>query len=166
MQILGALILMFLSTITLIAFFLAVTLLFPHRVSLSEHAAAEMSGRSFVLGLINTLFLAALIIGFIALADGTGVQLLYLVALALLIFYMICLAYGLAGLIQLVGGRLLPAASPNRQKILGALTLILGCLTPFVGWFGLLVYLCLLGFGSFILGFFRSSATLPATDSD
>jgi hypothetical protein len=166
MEYIGALILIILSAITLIAFFLAVSLLFPRRVGLSQQAASEMPGRSFVLGLINTLFFTALIFGFMALADRTGAQFLYLPALLLLVFYLIGLSYGLSALVQMTGVRLLPDASPNRQRILGALTLILGCLTPFIGWFGLFVYLCLLGFGGFVLGYFKKPNTLisPKTE--
>lgn len=166
MEYLAGLILVILSAITLIAFFLAVALLFPHRVGLSEQAAADMPGRAFVLGLVNTLFFAALIFGFMALGDGTGLQIFYLLALLLLIVYLIGLAYGLTGLVQLTGVRLLPAASPNRQRILGALTLLLGCLTPFVGWFGLFIYLCLLGWGGFVISFFRRPAPLPKLDTE
>jgi hypothetical protein len=155
MEYLGALLLIVLSSITLVAFFLAIAVLFPRRVGLSQQSAADMPGRSILLGLINTLFLAALIFGFIALADGTGAQFFSLLALGLLVVYLVGLAFGLTGLVQLVGTRMLPEAGVNRQRILGATTLILGCLTPFVGWFGLLVYLCLLGFGGIIISFFR-----------
>jgi hypothetical protein len=155
MEYLGAIILIILSTITTIAFFLAVSVLFPNRVDLSQQAANEMPGRSFVLGLINTLFFAALIFGLIALADGTGAQFLYLPALLLLAIYIIGLTFGLTALVQLVGGRLQPDASFPRQRILGALVLILGCWTPFIGWFGLFIYLSLFGFGGFVLSYFR-----------
>jgi len=166
MQYLGALIFIILTAITLIAFFLAVALLFPRRVGLSQEAAGDMPGRSFVLGLINSLFIAAFIFGFIALADGTGVQILYFPALILLIIYLVGLSYGLTGVIQMTGVRMLPEASVNRQCILGSVTLILGCLTPFIGWFGLLVYLCLIGFGSFVLSYFRREAPAATLESE
>lgn len=166
MEYFGALTLILLSVLTLIAFFLTVALLFPQRVGLSRQAAHEMPGRSFVLGLINTLFFAALIFGFMALADGSGAPIFYLPALLLIIFYLAALSLGLAGLILLTGERMLPKSSCNRQRILGALTLILGCLTPFIGWFGLFTYLCLLGFGSFVLSYFRNSAPIPTFKSE
>lgn len=166
MEYLGALILVILSALTLIAYFLSVALLFPRRVSLSQQAASEMPGRSFVLGLINTLFFTALIFGFIALADGTGAQFLYLPALLLIILYLVGLSYGLSGLILLTGERLLPDGGPIRQCVLGALTLILGCLTPFIGWFGLFFYLCLLGFGGFVLSYFYKPSSFPRPDSE
>lgn len=166
MQYLGALILIILSTITLIAFFLAVALLFPRRVGLSQQSAEDMPGRSFLLGLINSLFITALIFGFIALAAGTGAKIFHFPAILLLTIYLIGLACGLVGLIQLTGTRLLPKASLNRQRILGALTLILGSLTPLVGWFGLFVYLCLLGLGSFIISLFRRETPLLPIESE
>jgi hypothetical protein len=161
MQYLGALILLILTVFTLIAFFLVLTLFFPRRVRLSQLAAGNMPGRSFVLGLVNSLFISALIFGFLALGEGTGFQILFYPAFLLIIIYLIGLSCGLSGLVELTGARLLPEASENRQRILGAVVLILGSLTPFIGWFGLFIYLCLLGFGSFILSYF-SNETVPA----
>jgi hypothetical protein len=124
-----------------------------------------MPGRAFLLGLINTLFVAALFIGLAALAEASGIGLLLLLALLLLVIYLIGLVFGLTGMAQLVGGRLCPAWSPNRRHIAGALALILGCLLPYIGWFGLFVYVSLLGVGGVILSFFRKDQpAVPETE--
>ena len=154
---LGMLLLVVLAIFGLIALFLVVGVLFPRRVDLVFQAVDQMAGRALLLGLINTLFVAALFIGIAALAEATGLQLLFLLAILFLIIYVIGLVFGLTGMAQLVGGRLGPAWSPNRRHITGALALILGCLLPYVGWFGLFVYVSLLGVGGVILSFFRKN---------
>lgn len=152
---LGMLLLLVLAIFGLIALFLVVGVLFPRRVDLVFQAVDQMPGRAFLLGLINTLFVAALFIGLAALAEATGLGLLLLLAILFLVIYIIGLVLGLAGVAHLVGGRLVPAWSPNRRHIVGALALIFGCLLPYIGWFGLFAYVSLLGVGGVILSFFR-----------
>ncbi len=65
------------------------------------------------------------------------------------------LLLGLAGAVKLIGERLLPERSHHQQMVWGGLATVLGCLTPFIGWFGLFPYVALLGFGAFILSWFR-----------
>ncbi|MFZ6029228.1 MAG: hypothetical protein ACOYYS_16065 [Chloroflexota bacterium] len=139
----------------LAAFFLAVRLLFPVRTRSIQEAAEAMHARAFFLGLVNGLFFAALILGLFSLADSTGMAFLFLPALCLCAILLAALAYGLTGVVQLVGTRLLPDGSANRQTIAGAVVLILGCLAPFVGWFGLSFYISFLGLGAVIVSFFR-----------
>ena len=154
-DIFSGLIFIVLSFVTLVSFFLAVRLFFPFRTGLIQQAAESMHARAFFLGLINSIFLVALILGLIALADGTGASFLYFPALCLFVVLIAALAFGITGVVQFVGARLLPDGSPHRKTILGSVVLILGCLTPFVGWFGLFVYVSFLGFGGFILSFLR-----------
>jgi hypothetical protein len=51
---------------------------------------------------------------------------------------------------RIIGERIFPQLDPVRQMVFGSLILILACLTPFLGWFGMLPYLGLTGVGSFI----------------
>jgi hypothetical protein len=157
-DIFSGLIIIVFAAITLVSFFLAVRLLFPLRVELIQQAAEAMHVRAFFLGLVNSIFFAALIMGLIALADGTGASFLYFPALCLFAILIAALAYGLTGVVQLAGARLAPDGSLPRKSVLGSIVLILGCLTPFVGWFGLFVYVGFLGLGAFILSFFRKEA--------
>lgn len=154
---LGMLLLLVLAIFGLIALFLVVGVLFPRRINLTFDAMDQMPGRAFLLGLINTLFVAALLIGLVALAEATALGLLWLLAMLFLVIYLIGLLFGLTGVAQLVGGRLVPAWSPNRRHIAGALALILGCLVPYLGWLGLFVYVSLLGVGGVILSFFPNA---------
>ena len=155
LETLGMLLLVVLAIAGLIALFLVMGVLFPRRVDLVLQAADQMPGKAFLLGLINTLFVAALCVGIMALAEAAGLEPLALLAVLFLILYAIGLVLGLTGMAQLVGARLSPTWSSNRRHIAGALALILGCLTPYVGWFGLFVYVSLLGVGGVILSFFR-----------
>lgn len=164
MQEITALLIIVLMAAALAAFFLAIRLLFPARVELTRMAAEEMLARSFFLGLVNSIFFSAVILGLLALAENMGVAFLALLALILLVIYGIALAFGLTAMIELTGARLLPQGSANRRSILGSVVLILGCLTPFVGWFGLFVYVGFLGVGAFILGLFRKAVPTVLED--
>lgn len=143
--------------VTLVALFLSIGVLFSSKVERARRAAEESPGRSFVIGAINVLFLGVLGIGFSALADGVGAEVLQLPALLFLSVLVILLAFGLTGASLLIGERLFPAAGLFRSRLGGATALTLAALPPFVGWFGFLPYTAFLGSGGFILGLFRGS---------
>ncbi|MBI9048745.1 MAG: hypothetical protein JEZ00_04985 [Anaerolineaceae bacterium] len=151
----GMLLLLILTVICLIALFLAIGALFPRRTNLVYQALEQMPQRALLLGLINTLFVTALTLGFGALAETTGLEFLLLLPLILLIIFAIALAFGLTSVAQMIGVRLNSDLSINRRNMFGSLTMIVGCLTPYIGWFGLFIYVSLLGMGSVILSFFR-----------
>jgi MFS family permease len=159
------LILVIVSAVTLIAFFLAIRLFFPQRVNLVQKAAEENNGRAFLLGLVNTLFFAAIIVGLTALTESTGIGLLSVLALLLMAVFVIVLALGLTAVIQMVGIRLMPDATENRRFLLGGLVVVLGSLTPFVGWFGLFLYVSFVGVGSVIISLFAKSKRKPVQES-
>jgi hypothetical protein len=124
-------------------------------------AAEGMPGRSCLIGLVNLLFGGALILGSIALAQATGVQIFLFLALILLCLLVLGIIFGLAGVVQLTGLRLFPTHAPLRRSALSTLVVYLACLTPYVGWFGLLVYIGLLGLGAFLIGLFAAPRRLP-----
>jgi len=140
--------------LVLAAFFAVLFALFPRRVSRTRAMADGSPGRSFALGLVNAVFLTAMILALLALSQWTGVQLLGVPALALIGLLTAATVFGLAGVIQLVGERLLPQQAELGRTIWGTLAVSLGCAAPFVGWFGLLPYVVILGLGAFILTFF------------
>lgn len=152
--------------IGLSATFLALLALFPAVVARTQRAADESPGRSFTLGLANTLFLSAVGVGLSALADGTGWQFLQLPALLALSLLAILLAFGLAALAGLMGGRLFPDSSPAGGQLRGSIVLILAGLTPFVGWFALFPYVGMTGVGAFILGWSRERRPPPAPEAE
>lgn len=144
-----------LSIVGLTGTFLVVGVLFRQTTSRAAHAADDSTVRSFWLGVVNFLFLGALGLLFSGLADGTGVRLLQIPALFLFGLLIVMLTFGLAAVAALVGGRLLPDSTSARQHLWGSVALIVGSLTPVVGWFGLFPYAAFLGVGAFVLSWTR-----------
>ncbi len=146
---LALLILAPLLTVTLVALFVAMGALFPRQIVAVKSTGSAMPGRSFLLGLINVLFLSVIVA---ALSGGGDFPQL----LALLLFAVlgVGLAFGLAGMAPLIGERLLPESSGFRQAAWGAAIMVVASLTPFIGWFLLFPYLSFRGLGAFILGLF------------
>ena len=147
-------ILFVLVTVSLVAFFVVLKALFPHRLAKTSAVADAMPGRAFLVGLVNFLFFGALATAFLALNDRFGGGLLVIPALFFLTPLTLGLSFGLGGITQLLGQRLVPQKTELQRTIWGALALGLACLLPFVGWFGLLPYTALLGLGAFIISFF------------
>ena len=139
---------------SLVALFSLLRVLFPGQVGRAKAATIEMPGRSFALGTVNLLFLSVIVAAFGALG-GRGAGVFQLLALILLGLLVIALGFGLTGMSVLIGERLLPEASSTRQTAWGATSLVLACLTPFLGWFGLFPYLAIQGLGGFLIGLFR-----------
>jgi len=159
---LGLLILTLLSSLCLAALFVVLSVFFPRRVEITQQIAESMPARSFLLGLVNFLFFGALVVVFIALNENLGTELFQYPALVIMVALSAAQTFGLAGVVQLVGARLTPEGSPLRRTIWGAAALILACLTPFVGWFGMLPYAGLLGLGAFIIGYFHREGASTA----
>ena len=146
---LALLILAPLLAVTLVALFLVMGALFPRQIAAVKSIGSSMPGRSFLLGLINVLFLSV-----IAAALSGGGDLGQLIALLLFAVLVIGLAFGLAGMAPLIGERLLPESSGIRPVVWGAAIIIVASLTPFIGWFLLFPYLSFRGLGAFILSLF------------
>jgi Na+/proline symporter len=155
------------SAATIAVLLLVLGALFPESIADVRRTADAMPGRSFGVGVVNFLFLGALIAAFGALSNGGGGQLAGLLAGIFLVVLVVLVAFGLAGVASLVGRRLFPERDPRGADARGAGLLSAACIAPFVGWFGLLPYVGLLGLGSFLLGrllSWRASAPLePAT---
>jgi hypothetical protein len=66
----------------------------------------------------------------------------------------------------IMGEQLAPARSEVQQIAAGSVLLILSSLTPFLGWFLLLPYLCFRGVGGLVLGIFRRKALDEVQDPD
>ena len=140
--------------VTVVALFVVVGALFPRRVARARMVADSFPGRAFAVGLINLLFFLGVALAFSALVQWLDVHLFNLPALAILILLTVCIALGLAAVVQLVGERLAPPAGLVGRTVWGALALAWACATPLIGWFGLLPFVCTLGLGAFILSFF------------
>ena len=96
-----------------------------------------------------------------ALGNWIGEEFFGGLGLLVLIPPVIGIVFGLGGAVRVTSERLFPDAPGFRRITWGALTLTLACVLPFVGWFALLPFLCLLGLGAFILSFFRSNRDRP-----
>ena len=110
-----------------------------------------MPGRSVVVGLVNWIFFAAVVLALLALTQWTRIQLLALPALAIAAVVALAAIFGLAGVVELVGERLLAHTPGARRTGLGALVLAWACALPYAGWFALLPYVLALGLGAVIL---------------
>jgi hypothetical protein len=147
-----------LLTIGLIAYFLVVNALFPQRVAKTKSIVQSMPARSFGIGFINFVFFAVIALVLLSVAENTGPLIrgiLTIPALVILAFLAIVLSFGLAGMANLIGGRLFTDFSPWKQTLWGTVCLSLASALPFVGWFLLLPYTGFVGIGAVILGFFQ-----------
>jgi hypothetical protein len=161
-QLLGLLIAVPLFGATLVGLFVVMNALFTPWIARTCEAAETQAARSFLVGLVNLIFGAALIAAIIALADNTGLDFVIVLAVLLAAVLVIATAFGLAAMVQVVGARILPGGQGLRPLIWGTIVLTLGCLTPYVGWFGLLPYVALRGLGAFVLALFSTRRKVQA----
>ncbi|RMF41858.1 MAG: hypothetical protein D6755_12195 [Anaerolineae bacterium] len=143
-DILRILLLAVFTEITLSALFLTLHIFFPDFLSRVRLQTESTPGRAFLLGVVNTVFLGGIAVVLISIGgDIPGV-------LAVLVLSLggIGMTFGLGGLVRIAGEHLLPGTSGFKQVLAGTGVLFLACLTPFLGWFGLLPYLALLGLGA------------------
>jgi len=153
-QLIGLLVAVPLLSATLVGLFIVMNALFTPWVARTCQAAETQAARSFLVGLVNLVFVGALISAVIALADNTGLDFIIVLAVLLAAALAIAATFGLAAMVQIVGARLMPGGQGLRPAIWGTVALTLGCLTPYVGWFGLLPYVLIRGLGAFVLTLF------------
>lgn len=149
-------------TFNLIPFFIVLVTLFPAWTAKTQEIANRMPGRSFVIGLVNFLFLLLVALALFSLAEQVGDLLraiLLLPALFLTVLLAIALSFGLGSMAQLIGERLAPAQSAWKRTFWGVLLLGLGGSVPLLGWFLLLPYAAWVGMGAFIIGFFQKTSS-------
>ena len=136
----------------LVAFFIIIDALFKGLVDGTAQSAEETPGKAFWVGLVNTVFLIAIAAGLIGLADISGLgPVLAVPGLALGIFIIAGIVFGLAAMVRLSATLVFPGKEGWKAIAPAAGILILACLVPYIGWFGLFPYLGLRGFGAFIL---------------
>ncbi len=142
-----------LAGFSLAALFAVLEALFPGRLRDIRRQVDRRPGRSFLIGLVNFLFFGALSLGFIALTENVW-RFFLIPAVIIVAALSISLALGLSAVAGLVGARLFPEHSRFQQTLRGSLLWAIACLVPYIGWFGLLGYTTLVGFGGLILGRF------------
>jgi hypothetical protein len=146
-------------TVSLVAYFLAVQVLFPTRVGKTKAIIQNMPARSFGVGLINFFFFFILALILISISEQIDTEFIkgvvMLPALLLIGFILVMLTFGLAGMVSHIGEIVLPQASPWKQSAWGTVCLCFACVLPFAGWFLLFPYVSFIGIGAFILGIFQ-----------
>ena len=157
-------IIILLLTISLSAYILVISALFPNGVTRVQHVLNQMPGRSFGVGLVNFLFFGVILIVLFTITDGNANRVNSVVRIILLIptltltaLLTAILSLGIAGIVHVLGERIFPDLNGIRRSISGTVISSLACALPFVGWFLLLPYIALTGFGAVILGFFQKS---------
>ncbi len=165
METFSLILLVILGVVTLIALFLLMGVFFSRKIEHIQQVAEQTIGRSFLLGLVNFLFFGAICLALISLTDSTGIGIIAIPAVLIVLALSVGLLLGLSAITQLVGERLFPEYAPLKQKTWGAGLLILACLAPFVGWFGFLPFVALVGLGALIGSWFpRKSKNQPKLD--
>lgn len=145
-------------TIALACYFLVIGALFANRVTKTQRVINQLTGRSLAIGFVNFLFfgvIAMLLFSFAENVDGVFRVILTIPALIITILLTVILSFGLAGMVNVIGERVFPEQSAWKKTVWGTIILAFACALPFVGWFLLLPYAGLTGFGSVILGFFQ-----------
>lgn len=153
--------------ISLAAFFPVLDVFFSRRITRTRRMIEMLPGRSFWLGVANIVFALIVLFALVSLGNalrGAGERVLLLIALIILAPLAIGLMLGLAGVVKVVGERLLPEKGALGQMIWATVALTAACGLPFVGWFILLPYICFLGMGAFVLGLFSKQAVEPVAD--
>jgi hypothetical protein len=156
-EIIGFVVFVLLLSVALVGFFLVAGALFPARVAKTQTAIQLMTGRSLLVGAVNFLFFG--VIALVLFSVGNNVSgvlkgIVLLPSLTLTGILLIGLSFGLTGMVQFIGERILPEQPAWKRILWSTLALCLGSAVPVAGWFLLLPYAGLTGFGGFILSFF------------
>lgn len=147
-----------LLTLALAAFFLVLGTLFTNRAAKTQRVIMTMPGRSFGVGLVNFAFFGVIAVALFSVAENAGSfvkVILTIPALMITAALVIMLGFGLAGMVNLLGERILPEVASWKRTAFGTAILSFACALPFAGWFLLFPYAGFTGIGAFILGLFQ-----------
>lgn len=143
---------------TLAALLVLLPALLPGRVARAQQIVQNSPGRAFVIGLVNFLFFGVLIAIF-----SQGAELGGLIAATIFMALLAVTAVGLAGITQIVQGRLYPKREGVKVGLKTAVLLIAGGLVPLLGWFVLTPILLFISLGAGIIAWVRrKSADSPS----
>jgi hypothetical protein len=166
-RIVGLFVLVILSLISLAALFSVFGLFFNRRIERTKELVQTGLWRSFLVGLVNFIFFAAVALALIALGNRLGSKQIFgLLGLVVLLPLGIGMVFGLAGMVSLVGDKFASASAGELPRtVWGTVMLALACGLPFVGWFGLLPFVGLVGLGALIISLFsRTSKTIAEVE--
>ncbi|MCH7589336.1 MAG: hypothetical protein IIC78_15070 [Chloroflexi bacterium] len=140
------------------AFSNVISVIFPRKIEAVAQGWSDINARTFWLGVVNTILLAVPAIVLLILGANIG-EWFAVPSVLLVTFYVGVGLFSLIGLVHFLGRRLFPDASSFRQNTYAAILLILAVLTPFVGWYLLLPFLLIYGFGGSVERFFQRRRT-------
>jgi hypothetical protein len=137
MEILGIVLFVILSGLSLIALFGALGLLFPVPVERTMLNLEKSLGRSFLLGLVNFIFFVLVVMGFSWLSQQViqflGAIFLF-IAVVILIGLGIFVLMGLSAFAKLFGERISEGRTGFHSLSRGGALLLFAGLAPYVGW--------------------------------
>lgn len=146
-------VLLLISTTSL---FLLIGALFPQITEKTREVIEKSQGRTFLIGIVNLLFLAAVLFISIFLVQQVGLpQIFFIPGLASAATFIIGSLVGLNSITHMIGKRILPEHAQPQRNIRAAIVLILALLTPFIGWYLFFPYTAVLGFGGFVTAMFQ-----------
>jgi bacteriorhodopsin len=160
-DILRLLLIVFLLTISLTAYFLVIGAFFSARLEKIQRVINQMPARAFWVGLVNFIFFGTITFVLVMLTNGDNrvdniVRVILLFpTVTVLAFLGILLSFGLAGVAKVLGERIFPGDDMLKQNAKGTIALSIACALPYAGWFLLLPFVGLVGIGATILSFFQ-----------
>lgn len=144
--------------IGVVALLLLCDVMLPGIVARTRRTLATMPGRSFLVGLVNSAFFGVICAAL--LAPGGGIA---LIGGTLATLLLALVTVGLAAAARIVGERLRPGATdPLRQFVLGAGVLVVASAVPLVGWFVVLPFAGMAGFGALLIALVQRRAAPAA----
>jgi hypothetical protein len=140
--------------VCLAAFFLILEIFFPARIRRVQELIEHSAGRAFLVGLVNTFFATIVVLVLNSLQEQSGAGIFQVLIVIVLGAAILGIIFGLSGMVRRVGQQLRPGTTPLAQTVWGSTALGLACALPFVGWFALLPFACILGLGAVVLSLF------------
>lgn len=149
-QVLILITLVVLTLVCSVSLMIVLRYLFRGIVEEAGEIMQESTPRALGIGLLNFLFLAAVTLALFALAENFGIPILFVPAILLVAMLFIAMTIGLVSVSSFLGEMLAPGQALWRKTAFGGLALVLGCLTPYIGWFFLLPYVTFVGLGAYV----------------
>ena len=161
MEIFVITLLVLLTAIGTIAYFMVLNVFFPIRIESVKRIITNRRARSFWIGLINFGFFSIVGLTILAIAQNNKIDFLNIIALLIFLPILVGVSIGLVAIIQIVGLNYWETKSAIFQIAYSTIAILLAVNVPIFGWFLLLPYLTFVGFGGFILSLFDKSKKMP-----
>ncbi len=154
-QTFGTILIIIGGCVTLVALFTVLSLLIPRAAERTRTVLLEHPVRSFLIGLVNFLFSAA-VAGVLAQLGGAWASVFAILAFLILVWLVVPALVGTAAIVCLLRERM-GAGDPShvRGTIWASLLLVLAMLVPFVGWFVFTPIVLLTGLGAALFTLIR-----------